>query len=52
VQHWAEDTYEAAADRVGDFGSELTTMIRNNPIPAVLIGLGIGILLGRSARLL
>ena len=33
-----------------DFGSELTTMVRRYPIAAVLVGFGIGMLLGRSAR--
>jgi ElaB/YqjD/DUF883 family membrane-anchored ribosome-binding protein len=52
VQHWAGDAYEATADTVGDFGKEVTTLIRKHPIPAVLIGLGLGLLLGRSARML
>lgn len=50
VQQWADDAYEVAADRVGDFGKEVTMLIRNHPIPAVLVGLGIGLLLGRTSR--
>ena|SRR5579872_3451807 len=52
VQHWADDAYETAAEKVGDFGKEVTMLIRNHPIPAVLIGLGIGVLLGRTTRVL
>jgi gas vesicle protein len=48
VQNWADEAYETAADKVGDFGKEVTMLIRNHPIPAVLIGLGIGVLLGRT----
>jgi hypothetical protein len=36
---------------VGDFGQELTTMIRRHPLPAVLVGFGVGLLLGRAARM-
>jgi len=32
---------------VGDMVGDLTTMIRNNPVPAVLIGIGLGFLLAR-----
>ena len=52
VEQWADDAYEVAADKVSDFGKEVTTLIRNHPIPAVLIGLGIGVLLGRTARVI
>jgi len=31
-------------------GEDLTNVIQRNPIPAVLIGLGIGFLLGRTLR--
>jgi ElaB/YqjD/DUF883 family membrane-anchored ribosome-binding protein len=52
VHKWADDAYEVAADKVSDFGKEATALIRNHPIPAVLIGLGIGILLGRTTRVI
>jgi ElaB/YqjD/DUF883 family membrane-anchored ribosome-binding protein len=52
VEHWADDAYEVAAEKVSDFGKEVTALIRNHPIPAVLIGLGIGVLLGRTARVI
>jgi len=52
VQNWADDAYESGAERLSDFGNEVTSLIRNHPIPSVLIGLGIGILLGRSAKML
>jgi ElaB/YqjD/DUF883 family membrane-anchored ribosome-binding protein len=51
VQRWAGDAYDAAADRVEDFGTEVTGLIRRHPIPAILIGFGVGLLLGRAARM-
>jgi ElaB/YqjD/DUF883 family membrane-anchored ribosome-binding protein len=51
VQRWAGDAYSATSDAMGDFGKELTTMIRKHPLPSVLIGFGIGLLLGRAARI-
>ena len=52
MQEWAGDAYDYAADHVGDFGKEVTSMIRRHPLPAVLIGFGIGLLLGRTARII
>jgi ElaB/YqjD/DUF883 family membrane-anchored ribosome-binding protein len=52
VAEWAEDAYDATAERVGDFGKEVTTLIRRHPIPAILIGFGVGLLLGRTARMI
>lgn len=37
-------------DMAGDMASELSTMIRRNPLPAVLIGIGVGFLLARLTR--
>ena len=51
AQRWAGDAYDATSDAMGDFGKELTTMIRKHPLPSVLIGFGIGLLLGRAARM-
>jgi hypothetical protein len=50
VQRWAGDAYEATADTMGDFGREVTSMVRRYPIPALLVGFGVGLLLGRAAR--
>jgi hypothetical protein len=50
AQRWAGDAYDVAADRLEDFGTEVTGLIRRHPIPAILIGFGIGLLLGRAAR--
>jgi len=35
---------------LGDMGQEITSMIRRNPIPALLVGIGIGFLLARATR--
>ena len=50
VQHWAEDAYDVAGKYAGDFGQEMTTLIRRYPVQALLVGFGIGLLLGRVAR--
>jgi ElaB/YqjD/DUF883 family membrane-anchored ribosome-binding protein len=50
VQKWAGDAYDATAEKVGDFGQEMTSLIRKHPIPSLLIGFGVGLLLGRVAR--
>jgi hypothetical protein len=50
VQHWAEDAYDVAGDKFGDLGKEVTVMIRRHPVPALLIGFGLGLLLGRVTR--
>ena len=50
LDHW-RGVAIAAAERVEDFGSEVTTLIRRHPIPALLIGFGVGLLLGRAARM-
>ncbi len=50
AQVWAEDAYKATSDTVSDFGKEVTDLIRKHPLPAVLIGLGLGMLLGRAAK--
>lgn len=34
----------------GEMAEDVTTLIRRNPIPAVLIGIGVGFLLARSIR--
>ena len=52
VAGWAEDAYDATSERVGDFGKEVTSLIRKHPIPAILIGFGVGLLLGRTARMI
>jgi len=52
VQKWAGDAYDYASENAGDFGREVTSMIRRHPVPAVLIGFGIGLLLGRTARVI
>jgi predicted PurR-regulated permease PerM len=50
AQHWAGDAYEATAEAVESFGTELTNLVRKHPLPALLIGFGLGLLIGRTAR--
>lgn len=51
VQNWAGDTYDRGADQLQDFGDEMTRLVRKHPLPAVLIGFGVGLLIGRAARM-
>ncbi len=51
VGHWAEDAYESVSNvDVGDFGKEVTSLIRKHPVPALLIGFGVGLLVGRAVK--
>jgi ElaB/YqjD/DUF883 family membrane-anchored ribosome-binding protein len=52
AQRWAGDAYDATADSVSDFGNEVTAMVRKHPLPALLIGFGVGLLLGRTMRMI
>ena len=51
AQKWAGDAYEVATDKAGDFGREVTELVRRHPLPAIMIGFGVGLLLGRAARI-
>jgi hypothetical protein len=46
VQHWAEDAYEAG----GNFRKEVAGLVRKYPIQSLLIGLGVGLIVGRVVR--
>jgi ElaB/YqjD/DUF883 family membrane-anchored ribosome-binding protein len=50
VQHWAEDAYDSAGKYAGEFGQEMTSLIRRYPVQALLVGFGVGLLLGRAVR--
>ena len=50
IQKWAGDTYEATSHAAGDFGREVTALVRKYPVPALLVGFGVGMLLGRVSR--
>lgn len=52
AERWAGDAYEVTSEKLSDFGNEMTRLVRNHPLPAVLIGFGLGLLIGRSARML
>lgn len=50
AQKWAHDAYEQSSETLRHAGDELTQMVRKYPLPAVLIGLGVGFLMGRAMR--
>lgn len=52
AERWARDAYESTADTVGDFSKEVTRLVKNHPLPALLIGFGVGLLLGRGGRMI
>jgi hypothetical protein len=55
ASHFVADKLDSAGQYVEDRNlsgmmDDVTGLIKRNPIPAVLIGLGIGFLLGRTLR--
>ena len=50
MQHWAEEAYDVSGEKMGEFGREVTRMIRRYPLPALAIGFGLGLMLGRITR--
>jgi len=50
AEKWAGEVKDTATKAVGDFGQEVTNLIRKHPLPALLVGFGIGVLLGRTVR--
>lgn len=50
VQKWAGDAYDATSHVAGDFGREVTSMVKKYPIPSLLVGFGLGLIVGRSIR--
>jgi ElaB/YqjD/DUF883 family membrane-anchored ribosome-binding protein len=50
VADYAGEAYDKSAEYVQFAGKEMTTFIRRYPIPAILIGLGVGFLLGKAMR--
>jgi ElaB/YqjD/DUF883 family membrane-anchored ribosome-binding protein len=50
VQHLAEEAYDKAGDKLGTLGKDVTTLVRNHPIQALLVGFAVGMLLGRVSR--
>lgn len=50
VQKWAGEAYDATSHVAGDFGREVTSMVKKYPIPALLVGFGLGMIVGRSIR--
>ena len=52
AQKWATEARDAATGSIGDFGKEVTNLVRKHPLPALLVGFGLGLLLGRSARMI
>lgn len=50
IQHYASDAYGATAEKVSDFGKELTEVVKKHPVPALLVGFGLGLILGRCMK--
>ncbi len=42
----AEHAYDATTEKAGELADSLTSLIRRNPLPAVLVGLGLGCMVG------
>lgn len=50
VRQAAEHIPSRVSDTFQDFRGEMTTLVRRYPIPAVLAGFGIGMMMGRALR--
>jgi hypothetical protein len=50
TQRWAGEVYDATAHAARDVGKELASLIRRYPIPALLVGFGMGVVMGRTLR--
>lgn len=50
VQGWATTATDQAGTAVKGAGRELTALVRRYPVPALLIGFGLGFLLARVTR--
>ena len=42
--------YDSVAHTAGDFNKEVTDLIKKHPVPALLIGFGVGLLMGRALK--
>jgi hypothetical protein len=50
AQRLAGEAYDATAQAVRDVGQELTSLVRRYPIPALLVGFGMGFVMSRALR--
>lgn len=50
VQRWAGDAYEMTADKAKEYTDQATDLVRKYPIPAVLIALGAGLIIGKLLK--
>ncbi len=48
IQQYASDAYGFSAEHVSDFGKEITNVVKKHPVPALLVGFGLGLLIGRT----
>jgi hypothetical protein len=48
ARDWATDAAGHTGEALGDFGKEATSLIRRYPVPALLIGFGVGFLLAKT----
>jgi hypothetical protein len=46
----AQEVAAAAAEKVGEVGQDVTDLIRRYPLPALLVGIGVGFLLAHLLR--
>ena len=51
VQAWANQTFDSASDSMKGFGKEVTDVVRKYPLPALVVGFGIGLLCGRIMKM-
>jgi hypothetical protein len=50
VQDWASSAYARSSEAATTFGRDLTNWMRRNPMPTMLIAIGLGVALARIIR--
>jgi len=51
VQAWAGQTFDSTSESMKGFGKEVTEVVRKYPLPALLVGFGVGLLCGRIMKM-
>lgn len=51
VQAWAGQAFDSTSESMKGFGKEVTEVVRKYPLPALLVGFGVGLLCGRLMKM-
>lgn len=51
AQQWAGEACDVTGQALSDVSKDVTALVRKHPLPALAIGFGLGLLLGRVGRM-